>query len=83
MCIRDRLYTYEQYFAAKNGSDLTLTLDTTIQYYLEDVYKRQNHSRERGGYGAAGDARALCPVSGVQIRQDQADGVSSLSLIHI
>ena len=29
------LYTYEQYFAAKNGSDLTLTLDTTIQYYLE------------------------------------------------
>ena len=32
----DMLYTYEQYFAAKNGSDLTLTLDTTIQYYLEE-----------------------------------------------
>ena len=31
----DMLYTYEQYFAAKNGSDLTLTLDTTIQFYLE------------------------------------------------
>ena len=31
----DMLYTDEQYFAAKNGSDLTLTLDTTIQYYLE------------------------------------------------
>ena len=31
----DMLYTYEQYFATKNGSDLTLTLDTTIQYYLE------------------------------------------------
>ena len=31
----DMLYTYEQYFAAKNGSDLTLTLDATIQYYLE------------------------------------------------
>ena len=31
----DMLYTYEQYVAAKNGSDLTLTLDTTIQYYLE------------------------------------------------
>ena len=31
----DMLYTYEQYFAAKNGNDLTLTLDTTIQYYLE------------------------------------------------
>ena len=27
--------SYEQYFAAQNGSDLTLTLDTTIQYYLE------------------------------------------------
>ena len=31
----DMLYTYEQYFAAKNGSELTLTLDATIQYYLE------------------------------------------------
>ena len=31
----DMLYTYEQYFAAKNGSDLTLTLDTTIQYSLD------------------------------------------------
>ena len=31
----DMLYTYEQYFAAKNGNDLTLTLDATIQYYLE------------------------------------------------
>ena len=31
----DMLYTYDQYFAAKNGSDLTLTLDATIQYYLE------------------------------------------------
>jgi len=31
----DMLYTYEQYFAAQNGSDLTLTLDATIQYYLE------------------------------------------------
>ena len=31
----DMLYTYEQYFAAKDGGDLTLTLDATIQYYLE------------------------------------------------
>ena len=30
----DMMYAYEQYFAAQNGSDLTLTLDT-IQYYLE------------------------------------------------
>ena len=31
----DMHYTYEQYFAAKDGGDLTLTLDATIQYYLE------------------------------------------------
>ena len=31
----DMLYTYEQYFAAKDGGDMTLTLDATIQYYLE------------------------------------------------
>ena len=31
----DMLYTYEQYFAAKDGGDLTLTLDATIQSYLE------------------------------------------------
>ncbi len=31
----DMMYAYEQYFAAQNGSDLTLTLDATIQYYLE------------------------------------------------
>lgn len=34
----DMMYAYEQYFAAQNGSDLTLTLDTTIQYYLERVW---------------------------------------------
>ncbi len=26
---------YDQYFAAKNGNDLVLTLDTNVQYYLE------------------------------------------------
>ena len=31
----DMMYAYEQYFAAQNGSDLTLTLDATIQSYLE------------------------------------------------
>ena len=31
----DLLYSYEQYFDAKNGSDLVTTLDTTVQYYLE------------------------------------------------
>jgi stage V sporulation protein D (sporulation-specific penicillin-binding protein) len=31
----DVLYQYEQYFDAKNGDSLVLTLDTTVQYYLE------------------------------------------------
>jgi len=31
----DLLYQYEQYYDAKNGDSLVLTLDTNIQYYLE------------------------------------------------
>ena len=31
----DMLYAYEKYYDAENGNDLVLTLDTTIQYYLE------------------------------------------------
>lgn len=31
----DMLYAYEKYYDAENGNDLILTLDTTIQYYLE------------------------------------------------
>lgn len=31
----DVLYQYEQYYDAKNGNSLVLTLDTTVQYYLE------------------------------------------------
>ena len=31
----DLLYEYEQYHAAQNGSNLVLTLDATVQYYLE------------------------------------------------
>lgn len=29
------LYQYEQYYDAKNGNNLVLTLDTNVQYYLE------------------------------------------------
>ena len=29
------LYQYEQYYDAENGEDVYLTIDTTIQYYLE------------------------------------------------
>ena len=31
----DMLYAYEKYYDAENGNDLVLTIDTTIQYYLE------------------------------------------------
>ena len=31
----EMLYTYEKYYDASNGDDLVLTLDTTVQYYLE------------------------------------------------
>lgn len=30
------LYQYEQYYDAENGGDLVLTLDSNIQYYLEE-----------------------------------------------
>ena len=31
----DMLYAYEKYYDAKDGNDIVLTIDTTIQYYLE------------------------------------------------
>lgn len=55
----DMLYTYEQYFAAKNGSDLTLTLDTTIQYYLEKGLEAMTDkfSAANGASGIVMDAK--------------------------
>ena len=55
----DMLYTYEQYFAAKNGSDLTLTLDTTIQYYLEKGIESMvdKFSAANGASGVVMDAK--------------------------
>ncbi|MBR2977383.1 MAG: stage V sporulation protein D, partial [Oscillospiraceae bacterium] len=31
----EMLYTYEKYYDAQNGNDLVLTIDSTVQYYLE------------------------------------------------
>ena len=31
----EMLYTYEKYYDASNGNDLVLTIDSTVQYYLE------------------------------------------------
>lgn len=55
----DMLYTYEQYFAAKNGSDLTLTLDTAIQYYLEKGIESMvdKFSAANGASGIVMDAK--------------------------
>ena len=55
----DMLYTYEQYFAAKNGSDRTLTLDTTIQYYLEKGIESMvdKFSAANGASGIVMDAK--------------------------
>ena len=55
----DMPYTYEQYFAAKNGSDLTLTLDTTIQYYLEKGIESMvdKFSAANGASGIVMDAK--------------------------
>ena len=55
----DMLYTYEQYFAAKNGSDLMLTLDTTIQYYLEKGIESMvdKFSAANGASGIVMDAK--------------------------
>jgi len=33
----DMLYAYEKYYGAENGNDLVLTVDTTVQYYLESA----------------------------------------------
>ncbi|MBQ2062538.1 MAG: PASTA domain-containing protein [Oscillospiraceae bacterium] len=49
----DMLYEYEQYFDPENGHTLVLTLDTTVQYYLEKaladmVYK---YDVKEGGMG--------------------------------
>ena len=55
----DMLYTYEQYFAAKNGGNLTLTLDTTIQYYLEKGIESMmdKFSAANGASGIVMDAK--------------------------
>ena len=55
----DMLYTYEQYFAAKNGSDLTLTLDTTIQYYQQKGIESMvdKFSAANGASGIVMDAK--------------------------
>ena len=49
----DMLSEYEQYFAEKNGNDLVLTLDTTVQYYLEKNIAEMAE-KHNAGQGATG-----------------------------
>lgn len=53
----DLLYGYEQYFDAENGSDLVLTLDATVQYYLEKAVSEmaQTHEAANGATGIVMD----------------------------
>ena len=45
----DMLYGYEQYYKAQNGSDIVLTLDATVQYYLEKALSEMVTSTEAQG----------------------------------
>ncbi len=45
----DMLYGYEQYYKAQNGSDIVLTLDATVQYYVEKALNEMVTSTEAQG----------------------------------
>ena len=49
----DMLYGYEQYYKAKNGSDIVLTLDATVQYYVEKAINEMVTATEAAN-GATG-----------------------------
>ena len=50
---QDLLYQYEQYFDAENGCNLVLTIDTTMQYYLEKGLEEaiEKYGAKNGGTG--------------------------------
>ena len=56
---RDMLSEYEQYFAEQNGNDLVLTLDTTVQYYLEKNMAEmvQKYNASEGATGVVLNAK--------------------------
>ena len=49
----DMLYGYEQYYKAQNGSDIVLTLDATVQYYVEKAINEMVTATEAAN-GATG-----------------------------
>lgn len=50
-------YTYEKYYDAENGNSLVLTLDTTVQYYLEKNLETaiEKYTVLNGGFGLVMD----------------------------
>jgi stage V sporulation protein D (sporulation-specific penicillin-binding protein) len=56
----DMLFTdFEDYYDAKNGSDVTLTIDTTIQYYVEKYLAQaiEDYDVQNGGACIAMDPK--------------------------
>ncbi|SMC41544.1 penicillin-binding transpeptidase domain-containing protein [Papillibacter cinnamivorans] len=53
----DLLYKYEQYYDAQNGESLVLTLDTTIQHYVEKGLAEavEKYNVKNGAFGIAMD----------------------------
>ena len=55
----DLLYQYEQYYDAENGSNLVLTLDSNVQYYLENGLQSmlKKFDAKNGGTGIVMNAK--------------------------
>ncbi|MBQ7254925.1 MAG: PASTA domain-containing protein [Oscillospiraceae bacterium] len=51
------LYTYEKYYDASNGNNLVLTIDSTVQYYLEKNLQSaiDRYTIENGGFALVMD----------------------------
>ncbi len=56
----EMLYTYEKYYDASNGNDLILTIDSTVQYYLEKNLENaiEKYSVLNGGFGIVMDVNS-------------------------
>ena len=57
---RTLLYQYEQYYDAENGSDVVLTIDTTVQYALEKGLQEaiEKYDVENGATGIVMDCNS-------------------------
>jgi len=53
----EMLYPYETYYSAEDGSSLVLTLDTTVQYYLEKAMENAiaKYDIRKGAFGIVMD----------------------------